>query len=110
MFDFDHVVITPWKLIGYSGTLLCHRALVRAGLGDQAKRRTHLPMAFWWPSIVGSLLTLSYFIWARTIRSASCRTLSGVRRGLQHHRRAAAPQERGRRRRSGRRRWLSAFV
>lgn len=65
LFDFDHVVITPWKLIGYLGTLLFTARWFVQAWATKKKRRTHLPMMFWWLSIVGSLLTLSYFIWGK---------------------------------------------
>jgi lipid-A-disaccharide synthase-like uncharacterized protein len=65
LFDFQHVVITPWKLIGYLGTLLFTARWFVQAWATKKHRRTHLPMMFWWLSIVGSLLTLSYFIWGK---------------------------------------------
>jgi lipid-A-disaccharide synthase-like uncharacterized protein len=53
--------ITPWKLIGYTGALLFGaRWLVQAWASRRAKRPV-IPRLFWYMSIVGSLMTLSYF-------------------------------------------------
>jgi len=59
---FDRmVVITPWKLIGYTGVaIFAGRWFVQVVASHRA-RRSHLPRLFWYMSLVGSLLLLSYF-------------------------------------------------
>ena len=53
--------VTPWKLIGYLGVLIfAARWLVQVAASHRAGR-SHLPRLFWYMSLVGSLLLLSYF-------------------------------------------------
>lgn len=55
------VVITGWKLIGWSGAL-CFG--LRWGVQVLHRRRTaetRLPTSFWWMSVIGAALTLGYF-------------------------------------------------
>ncbi|WP_297901200.1 lipid-A-disaccharide synthase N-terminal domain-containing protein [Metallibacterium sp.] len=59
------LVITPWKLIGYSGTLLFTGRWFVQMYTTRKRRRVHMPVAFWWMSIVGSLMTLSYFVFGK---------------------------------------------
>ena len=57
--------ITPWKIVGYTGTLLfTMRWLVQAIASRKAGRPT-LPRLFWYMSIMGSLLLLTYFIFGK---------------------------------------------
>lgn len=55
------MVVTGWKLIGYTGTLLFGgRWLVQVVASKQAGKPV-VPRIFWYMSIVGSLMTLAYF-------------------------------------------------
>lgn len=58
----NHIlVVTPWKLIGYAGVLLfAGRWLVQL-VASHRERRSHLPLLFWYMSLSGSALLLSYF-------------------------------------------------
>jgi lipid-A-disaccharide synthase-like uncharacterized protein len=57
--------ITAWKLVGYSGGFLfTSRWLVQALASRKAGRPT-LPLLFWYMSILGSTLLLSYFIFGK---------------------------------------------
>lgn len=59
------LVITPWKLIGYLGVILfTGRWFVQLW----ASRRSHkvvVPRLFWYMSITGSLMLLSYFVFGK---------------------------------------------
>ena len=56
--------VTPWKLIGYGGALLFGaRWLVQLIASRQARRPT-IPRLFWYMSLCGSLMTLSYFLFS----------------------------------------------
>jgi lipid-A-disaccharide synthase-like uncharacterized protein len=59
---FGHTcTITIWKLIGYTGVLLfAGRWLVQV-IASHRVRRSHLPLLFWYMSLSGSALLLSYF-------------------------------------------------
>jgi lipid-A-disaccharide synthase-like uncharacterized protein len=53
--------ITPWKLIGYAGVLtFAGRWFVQVIASHQAGH-SHLPRLFWYMSLTGSALLLSYF-------------------------------------------------
>lgn len=53
--------LTPWKLIGMGGALLfAARWLVQMAASRRAQRPT-IPRLFWYMSLAGSLMTLSYF-------------------------------------------------
>ena|SRR6185436_15868672 len=55
------LVVTPWKLIGYAGVaIFAGRWFVQVVASHRA-RRSHLPRLFWYMSLGGSLLLLSYF-------------------------------------------------
>jgi lipid-A-disaccharide synthase-like uncharacterized protein len=59
---FDRMlVVTPWKLIGYSGVAIFAGRWFVQVLASHRARRSHLPRLFWYMSLVGSLLLLSYF-------------------------------------------------
>lgn len=59
------VTITPWKLIGYAGMLLfTGRWLVQLA-ASKAARKPVMPKMFWYMSIAGSLMLLSYFTFGK---------------------------------------------
>jgi lipid-A-disaccharide synthase-like uncharacterized protein len=56
--------VTLWKLIGYSGALLFSaRWFVQLHASRRAGRPA-TPRMFWYMSVVGSLTTLSYFVFS----------------------------------------------
>lgn len=56
--------VTPWKLIGYAGVLLfAGRWLVQV-IASHRAGRSHLPQLFWYMSLSGSALLLSYFMFS----------------------------------------------
>ncbi len=61
-----HVLtITPWKLIGFLGTLLFTARWFVQFYATKRQKRVVVPMSFWYLSVVGSVLTLAYFIWGK---------------------------------------------
>ena len=59
------VVITPWKLIGYSGVLLFAGRWVFQLAATRREGKPTMPRIFWTMSVLGSALLLSYFIWGK---------------------------------------------
>jgi lipid-A-disaccharide synthase-like uncharacterized protein len=56
--------MTPWKLIGLTGaSMFGARWLVQFAASRRA-RKPVIPRLFWYMSIVGSLMTLSYFLFS----------------------------------------------
>jgi len=59
------VTITPWKLIGYTGMLLfTGRWFVQLAASKSAGKPV-MPKMFWYMSIAGSLMLLSYFTFGK---------------------------------------------
>jgi lipid-A-disaccharide synthase-like uncharacterized protein len=59
------LAITPWKIVGYTGTILfTMRWLVQAIASRKAGRPT-IPILFWYMSILGSLFLLAYFTFGK---------------------------------------------
>lgn len=55
------VLVTGWKLVGYGGVLLFGSRWVVQVLASRAAGRPVVPRAFWYMSVSGSLLLLTYF-------------------------------------------------
>lgn len=61
----SQLTITAWKLIGYTGSLMfAGRWFVQWWAAKRAGRVV-MPRLFWYMSVVGSLMTLSYFVWGK---------------------------------------------
>ena len=56
--------MTPWKLIGLMGALMFGLRWVVQFLASRRARKPVIPRLFWYMSIVGSLMTLSYFLFS----------------------------------------------
>lgn len=64
IFDWG-VKLTPWKIIGYLGVcMFAGRWFVQLFASTRAQKPT-FPRLFWTMSLIGSILTLSYFIWGK---------------------------------------------
>jgi lipid-A-disaccharide synthase-like uncharacterized protein len=59
------LTITPWKIVGYSGTILFSLRWVVQVLASRRAGRPSLPRLFWYMSILGSLCLLLYFLFAK---------------------------------------------
>jgi lipid-A-disaccharide synthase-like uncharacterized protein len=58
------LVITPWKLIGYIGALMFGGRWLLQFIASRQAGKPVIPRAFWYMSVVGSLMTLSYFLFS----------------------------------------------
>ena len=55
------ITVTAWKIIGYCGAFMfASRWLVQL-VASRRARKPVIPRAFWYLSILGSAMTLSYF-------------------------------------------------
>ena len=59
------VVITPWKLVGYVGVALFAGRWFVQLIASRKHGRPMMPALFWYMSITGSLLLLSYFVFGK---------------------------------------------
>jgi len=58
------VHITLWKLIGLTGALMFGTRWLIQFVASKREGKPVIPRAFWYMSIVGSLMTLSYFLFS----------------------------------------------
>jgi lipid-A-disaccharide synthase-like uncharacterized protein len=58
------VHVTLWKLIGYSGALLFSARWFVQLHASRRAGRPETPRMFWYMSVIGSLTTLSYFVFS----------------------------------------------
>lgn len=56
--------VTGWKLIGYVGALMFGGRWVVQFLASRRAGKPVIPRLFWYMSVVGSLMTLSYFVFS----------------------------------------------
>ncbi len=56
--------MTPWKLIGMCGALMFGGRWVVQFVASRRMRRPVSPRAFWYMSLAGSAMTLSYFLFS----------------------------------------------
>ncbi|MFY8205603.1 MAG: lipid-A-disaccharide synthase N-terminal domain-containing protein [Arenimonas sp.] len=58
------LVITPWKLIGYTGALMFGGRWLVQFIASKRAGKPVIPRVFWYMSVLGSLMTLSYFLFS----------------------------------------------
>jgi lipid-A-disaccharide synthase-like uncharacterized protein len=59
------LTITPWKIIGYTGTIMFTMRWLVQALASRKAKKPVLPRLFWYMSIAGSLCLLCYFIFGK---------------------------------------------
>lgn len=57
--------MSPWKLIGLTGALMFGARWVLQFVASRRAGRPVIPRAFWYMSVAGSLMTLSYFVFSQ---------------------------------------------
>ena len=65
LFVFLGAVVTPWKLIGYAGVMMFSGRWVVQVISSSKNKEPTFPRAFWFLSLAGSCLLLSYFIFGK---------------------------------------------
>ncbi len=56
--------VTPWKLIGYTGALMFGGRWLVQFIASRRYGKPVIPRLFWYMSVLGSLMTLSYFLFS----------------------------------------------
>ena len=57
--------VTGWKLIGYTGALMFGARWLVQFIATRRAGKPVIPRLFWYMSIAGSLMTLSYFVFGK---------------------------------------------
>ena len=65
LFTIHHIGVTPWKLVGYLGVFLFTSRWFVQLYATKKLRRVHMPTSFWWLSVAGSALLVSYFTFGK---------------------------------------------
>jgi lipid-A-disaccharide synthase-like uncharacterized protein len=59
------IQFSAWKIVGLTGSLIFGIRFVLQWIASERARKQIIPIGFWECSLVGTLLTLSYFIFYR---------------------------------------------
>jgi len=62
--EWTGIHMSPWKLIGLTGALMFGARWVVQFVASKRAGKPVIPRLFWYMSIVGSLMTLSYFLFS----------------------------------------------
>ncbi|MFZ5807205.1 MAG: lipid-A-disaccharide synthase N-terminal domain-containing protein [Verrucomicrobiota bacterium] len=62
---FQDWIITPWKLVGYLGSILFAGRWFVQVIASKISKKPVMPRLFWYMSIAGSVLLLSYFVFGK---------------------------------------------
>lgn len=62
--DWTGIHVTPWKLIGYAGALMFGGRWLVQFIASRRVGKPVIPRLFWYMSIVGSAMALSYFLFS----------------------------------------------
>ena len=63
--DWTGMHLSPWKLIGLIGALMFGGRWLVQFLASRKQGRPVIPRLFWYMSLAGSAMTLSYFIFSQ---------------------------------------------
>jgi lipid-A-disaccharide synthase-like uncharacterized protein len=63
--EWTGIHMSPWKLIGLTGALMFGCRWVVQFIASKRAGKPVIPRLFWYMSIVGSLMTLSYFLFSQ---------------------------------------------
>ncbi|MFC4820587.1 lipid-A-disaccharide synthase N-terminal domain-containing protein [Dokdonella ginsengisoli] len=59
------ITVTPWKIVGYLGVFLFTSRWFVQMYATKKLKRVHMPRAFWWLSVFGSVLLVCYFTFGK---------------------------------------------
>ena len=62
--EWSGLHVTPWKLVGYTGALMFAARWFVQFFASRRAGKPVIPRTFWYLSLVGSLMTLSYFLFS----------------------------------------------
>jgi lipid-A-disaccharide synthase-like uncharacterized protein len=59
--EFHAFELNTWKIVGLSGSFVFGLRFILQGIASERAKRSVIPMGFWEFSLLGCLLSLSYF-------------------------------------------------
>ena len=63
--EWTGIYMSPWKLIGLAGALMFGGRWLVQFVASKRQGKPVIPRLFWYMSILGSLMTLSYFVFGK---------------------------------------------
>lgn len=63
--EWTGIHMSPWKLIGLTGALMFGGRWLVQFLASRKQGKPVIPRAFWYMSLAGSAMTLSYFVFSQ---------------------------------------------
>ena len=63
--EWTGLYLSPWKLIGLVGALMFGGRWLVQFLASRKQGKPVIPRVFWYMSLVGSVMTLSYFVFSQ---------------------------------------------
>jgi len=67
LFNITSPAGIAWVALGLGGQLLFTGRMLVQWISSERSRRSVVPVAFWWMSLIGATMLLAYFIWRRDI-------------------------------------------
>ncbi|MFA9480188.1 lipid-A-disaccharide synthase N-terminal domain-containing protein [Phycisphaerales bacterium AB-hyl4] len=67
LFNITSWVGVLWVALGLSGQLIFTGRMILQWLASEKERRSVVPPAFWWMSLIGASMLLAYFMWRKDI-------------------------------------------
>lgn len=67
LFNITSPAGIAWVALGLGGQLLFTGRMLVQWISSEKSRRSVVPVAFWWMSLVGATMLLVYFVWRRDI-------------------------------------------
>lgn len=67
LFNITSPIGLLWVTVGFLGQALFTFRMVLQWLASEKHKRSVVPVAFWWGSLIGGLMLLTYFIWRKDI-------------------------------------------
>ncbi|MEX1118317.1 MAG: lipid-A-disaccharide synthase N-terminal domain-containing protein [Terrimicrobiaceae bacterium] len=67
IFNISSPMGLAWVALGLGGQLLFTGRMLVQWISSEKSRKSVVPVAFWWMSLIGATMLLVYFIWRRDI-------------------------------------------
>ncbi len=67
IFNISSPVGLAWVALGLGGQILFTGRMLVQWISSEKSRKSVVPVAFWWMSLIGASMLLVYFIWRRDI-------------------------------------------
>jgi len=67
IFNITSLAGIVWVAVGFGGQLIFAGRMLVQWISSEKNKRSVIPVSFWWMSVIGSSMSLVYFIWRRDL-------------------------------------------